>query len=399
MDRSDILMAAFSARQIAASAALSGYDALAVDFFGDLDLRDHAARAQTLRGHYPDGFEPEELLAALADLANGRNPVGFVYGAGFEDRPELIQAIGEKWPILGTGPRTSRRLKDPMVFASLCAEAGVPHPETLGPGCLPPNDGSRWLSKQVGGCGGSHVREARSEPDAEDKEVHYLQRFVEGARISVLFVVAGDAIRIIGFSRQWADPSPEEPFRYGGAVGPVSPPQNDAAAMEAAIRRFVRTMAGHESGSVDESGPWPDRLAGVASADFVLSQDGPVLLEVNARFGATMDVFERPDRPLLSLHLAACKGDLPEGPPSEETGEAGGFNASGLAWAETELLLPEGFDWPDWTRDRSTGPSVIHAGQPIATVVAHAATEAAAVDAFHARVAELISTMEGRKAA
>ena len=370
--RPTILAAAFSARQIAESAALAGIDTLAVDFFGDLDLRDHAKKCEVLRGHYPDGFSGEELIAALERLCEGETPLGFVYGAGFEDRPELLDEIAARWPILGTDPATARQLKDPEAFAALCREAGIAHPEIRR---TAPADPENWVSKKVGGCGGSHVLRGSAAP-TDDR---YYQRFVTGVRISMAFVAAGGRFAPLGFSRQWTDPSRDEPFRYGGAVGPISAPVGAGAAMREAVAEVVQRLP----------------LLGLGSADFVLGDGAAVLLEINARAGATIDVFDDPARPILGLHLAAVRGEL----SVREVALKQVFRASGLAWATSPLALPAGFVWPDWTRDRSGPPARFAAGEPICTVVAEAESAEAAESLFRARTRKINDIIMGRMAA
>lgn len=362
MARPTVLVAAFSARQIAESVRRSGYDALAVDFFGDLDLKESALRGEVLRGHYPDGFDGGDLLDALDRLAKEQSPVGFVYGAGFEDRPELIEAIAARWPLLGNDAATVRTLKDPERFAALCAEVGIPHPEIRRD---PPEDASHWLSKQIGGAGGSHVQPAASALPAPNR---YFQRRVAGERWSAGIVAAGGKLVLLGFTRQWAAPSTAEPYRYGGAVGPLQAPDPAGRQMLAQIQSLV---ARHP-------------LTGLCSVDFVLTLDGPVMLEVNPRAGATIDVFDTDEEPLFALHLGACRDRLPErfaGPRQ--------VRATGLAWADDEITLPEHFVWPDWTRDRSAPPAVFHAGQPLCTIVAEAAAPTAARALFDSRIADM----------
>ncbi|WP_331819565.1 ATP-grasp domain-containing protein [Aurantimonas sp. A2-1-M11] len=366
-----LLCAAFSARQIAESARRSGIGALAVDFFGDLDLEQSALVAEVLHGDYPDGFDGEELLTLLERMAEGHSPIGFVQGAGFEDRTELLDRIGARWPILGTDAAIIRLLKDPEGFAALCARAGIDHPEIRRERV---GDPSGWLSKKIGGAGGSHVQPATDAAPGADR---YVQRIVTGEKWSAAFLAAEGRIAMLGFTRQWAAPSADEPFRYGGAVGPLEPPGDAGPAMVAAVERLAREVP----------------LTGLASADFVVSPQGPVLLEINARFGATVDIYDRDEAPLLALHLNACRGRLPDGVPPVPT-----VRAAGLAWTDGPVHLPSGFVWPEWTCDRTRPPATFGAGQPLCTIVAEAADAAAAESLFHARVDEL-HELAGRMAA
>ncbi|RZL86511.1 MAG: hypothetical protein EOP73_31720, partial [Variovorax sp.] len=116
-----LLIATFSGRSLAASARAAGYTPLVADLFADNDLRDLVADFRTVEGDFVDGFDGDDLLAALGALAAGREPVGVVCGPGFEDRPELIDAIAARWPLLGNSGDTVRILKDPLGFAALCS--------------------------------------------------------------------------------------------------------------------------------------------------------------------------------------------------------------------------------------------------------------------------------------
>ncbi|RFC63020.1 ATP-grasp domain-containing protein [Fulvimarina endophytica] len=370
--RPTILCAAFSARQIAESARLSGFDALAVDFFADLDLRASARRSELVTGAYPDGFSDTDLIAALERVSEGETPIGFVYGAGFEDRPELLDEIARRWPVLGTSAEASRRLKDPFWFARICERAGVAFPQ-IAPAA--PSDDDLWLIKRVGGCGGSHVRWAnRVRAAGGSGDRFYAQRFVEGERWSLLALAADGMTRSLGFSHQWTDPSEDEPFRYAGAVGPLDPPPPIVKSMVDALGRLV--AAAHDDGTT---------LTGLLSADFVEANGLVHCLEINARFGATVDVFDRPEAPLLKLHLDACEGRLPQ----TLAPYPAGCRAAGLAWADVDLDFGTDHVWPHWTRDRSHLPRHYEAAEPIATVVAEGRTAKEARERFEAHVESL----------
>ena len=154
----DVLVVGLSARALAQSARAAGFRPLAADVFCDLDLRASADRAEPIDGDYATGLAGGPMLAALAAAAAGRRPIGIVCGAGFEDRPHLLDELARRWTLFGNGADAVRRVKDPAALSALCAHLAIPHPrwsETAREG---------WLAKQEGGSGGTHIGGARSLP-------------------------------------------------------------------------------------------------------------------------------------------------------------------------------------------------------------------------------------------
>src|ERR1700733_14904518 len=96
-----VLIVSASARALAQSARRAGYAPLVVDFFADDDMREAAEACIRLKDGLARGFVLDPLTAACEQLASGRTIAGVVYGSGFEDRPALIQAMGERWRLLG----------------------------------------------------------------------------------------------------------------------------------------------------------------------------------------------------------------------------------------------------------------------------------------------------------
>ncbi|GGD36405.1 ATP-grasp domain-containing protein [Aureimonas glaciei] len=369
----DLLIATFSGRSLAASAHAAGYRPLVADLFADNDLRDLVADFRTVRGDFVSGFDGEELLAALESLSVGREPVGVVCGPGFEDRPELLDAIAKRWRLIGNTGDTVRRLKDPLGFAALCRELGIRHPETQTE--RPIADEDAWLSKRAGAAGGLHIGPLADRPPSPDR---YYQRVVQGDRRSALFVAAGGKAEILGLSEQWPSPSPTEPYRYGGACGPVTVAKAHADGMRRAIEAIAAAV--------------PD-LVGLGSADFLLpAGEDAVLLEINPRSGASMDVFERPGHPLLRLHIDACDGRLPGADGALPTAPV---RAAGFAYLDVETVTVGPVDWPDFVSDRPMPGTVIHFGEPLCTLKADGPDADTAIALFAARLSAMKSLIEG----
>ncbi len=388
-----VLIAALSARALAQSARRAGYEPIVLDAFGDEDTRAAAARYERRPRAAAEGFHKHWVKSFAAHWSRLKPPPALVLGAGFEDRPEIVEAAGRKMPLAGCGRRAIEGVKRPETFFPALDRLRIAHPETRR---APPADPTGWLKKQTGACGGAHVA-ACGPRDSRDPGIGnsvYFQRRIAGAPVSVLGVARGDGLDVVGFSRQWANPMPRRPFRYGGAVGPIDVPEPLAARMRGAAEAVSREFG----------------LLGLVSFDFIAGGDAPSLLEVNPRPGATLDIFDDGTGWLFAAHMKACLGEACLGPaapgsgraathvleapppnlPLAERDGAGGVPSSGIwprrsstknnhraaayLYADRGSLTFPKIDWPDWTADRPAPGARIPRRHPVATVFAEGAT-------------------------
>jgi predicted ATP-grasp superfamily ATP-dependent carboligase len=338
---------AYSARALASSAARAGFAALAIDVFGDDDTREMSLASVKLQGGLSEGLATDKVVGAVETLVSAHDPVGLVYGAGFEHQPETIVAVARKTRIFGNDAETLRRAKDPLALARVCEGSGIRHPAIA---LEAPDESEHWLTKRRGGSGGAHITIVEGALCASPHS--YFQRRVGGRSISALFLASRRKAEIIGLSMQWTAPTSTSPFRYGGAAGPVD---IDPAQAEE-IGRSVGAIA-HEFD-----------LVGLNSADFLVSDDAVWLLEINPRPGATIDVFESNNGPLFAHHIAACEGRPTPMSPSFA------FKAAEIVYAPRDIVIGEGRNWPDWAVDRSPPGTRIAADDPLCTVLGSGAT-------------------------
>lgn len=348
MEPETILIAGFSGRALAQSARRAGFVPLVVDGFGDEDMRAAAGDSEHLPEIVTQGFTARALTAALDRLAEAAAtpPVGLVLGAGFEDVPALVGRLEERYTLLGCAAETIRGAKDPVALASLLRGRGIAHPETR---IEAPDDTAGWLTKRIGGTGGTHILPAK--PAA--RSGRYFQREIAGVPVSALGIV-GASDCAFAFSRQWTAAGGPRPYRYGGATGSL---ELDAD-LEARLIEIALELSRDLS------------LIGLVSLDFIITPDAtPVLLEINPRPGATVDVFDDEAGTLFKAHLAASRG-------------TGSLDAYFAAWSPPvaravaylyadrgDLVVPH-VDWPDWALDRPPAGRSISRHQPIATVTA-----------------------------
>ena len=369
-ERGSLLIASVSGRALARSALRAGFTPLVADFFADADTQDMAFACRKLDGDISHGMRAPSLFRALRTLAErAPSPIlGLVYGSGFEDRPELLTLIAKSWPLLGNDAAKVARLKAPESFFAELDRLGVPHPATASER---PAKGAGWLVKRIGGAGGSHIVPCTLKRAA--RNVYYQER-VAGRAISALFVANGSDARVLGFSEQWTAPSPRSPWRYGGAVRPAALPQAVARQMALAVIRIARSF----------------EIAGLASADFMVNGGEALLLEINPRPGATLDIFDCGEPPLMRLHLAAAReGRLP--PRGLKFEDA---MASAIVYAETGITVPPGMVWSDWSADRPKPSEWIDKNRPICTVWARSSTILRAKRLVEERICKVLADFQ-----
>jgi uncharacterized protein len=363
-----LLIAAISGRSLARAARRAGFTPLVTDFFADLDTQELAHACRKLGG-LDRGMRWGPLCRALEALEKeAPSPVlGLVYGAGFEDRLPLLTNIAARWPLLGNDASIVESIKSPTRFFALLDRLGIPHPKTV---LKRPAREAGWLAKRCGGAGGSHIVPCRS---GNHRPGTYYQRHAEGMSVSVQLVANGEDARVLGFSEQWTAPNPRSRWRYCGAVQP--------AALTATVKGKMAEMAARLAGAF--------RIKGLASADFILGETGPLLLEVNPRPGATLDIFDSDATPLLKLHLdAVMTGKLPRlGLKIDQA------TASAIVYAKEALVVPAGVNWPPWAADRPKPGDRIDKLRPICTVWARAATSARARQLAEKRTVNILNAL------
>ena len=367
-----LLIAAISGRQLAASARRAGLTPLVADFFADADTQKLAHACYKLPGDIGRGMTWRSLSPTLFSVADAApSPVlGLVYGSGFEDRPELLTLIAKYWPVLGNDAGTVAHIKAPESFFAVLNRLGIKHPSTT---VEPPPHEAGWLTKRIGGAGGSHIVPSRL--NSRSRKVYYQER-VEGRPVSALFVANGHHARVLGFSEQWTAPATRSPWRYGGSVRPASLPAPLGRAMTSAVKSLAREF----------------KLKGLGSADFLVNGEDALLLEINPRPGATIDIFDSGRSPLIQLHLdALMDGKLPR-----QRLKFSDAKASAIVYAKNSIAVPPRMTWPDWVADRPKPSEWIDKNRPICTVWARARTQGRAKRLVEQRIKKVLSGFRSR---
>ncbi len=334
-----ILIVALSGRALARSARATGSSPIVLDRFADLDTREVAELALRIPAGRAGPLAAGPLLRAARAVAPP--PIPLLVGGGLEGRRGVLAALARGRELLGNPPEIVARAVDPFALAALCRALDVPFPETRAD---LPTARRGWLVKRRGAGGGWHVRPAERVDRLHPLD--YVQRRVAGRPVSILLLGDGRRTLALLASAQW---NTGDPPHFKGVLAPASLPR----ALE---ERFARAAVAVGTALA---------LRGLASADFLLEEGGGFhLLEINPRPGGSLEAAETAlGTNLVALHLAACRGELPEGSP-----EPSGFAGTAIVRTDRDLVVPVGFLWPAWAGDRTPPGERVRTGRPLATV-------------------------------
>ena len=367
-----VLIAGVSTRGLAESAARAGYDVLAVDGFGDLDLRARAHSVVVARrvGRF-------SIRAAVA-AARGLEADVVCYVGSFENHARAVGALATGRTLWGNRPAVLTAVRDPVRLARALASHGLPAPAVR---ATVPRAGAarggRWLSKPRASGGGSGVAPWRG---GKLPRGSYLQQRVAGTPGSIVFAADGRRAVPLGVSHALTgDPAfGAGGFRYCGSL--LVAPEQPLFGHACRLASIVTEAFG---------------LVGVNGIDFVARGHVPYAVEVNPRYCASMELVERArGMSIFQLHARACAGELPEsepvGPsPTDLLGKA-------IVYARDDVV-PEGTArWleDDDVRDVPPPGEPIERGHPICTVFARGPTPAACRAALVARARTMYRALE-----
>ncbi len=379
-----VLLAGASARGFAESAARAGYEVVAVDGFGDLDLQASATEVHVVR---VDGrFSARAAAAAARDLSCE----AVVYEASFENHPGAVRALAADRVLWGNPPTVLAQARDPRRLARVVADAGLPGPRVR---LTRPAPGTRsgWLVKPLRSGGGDGVAVWRR--GAPVPRGSYLQQRVAGVAGSIVFAADGRRAVPLGLSRILGGESTfgADGFRYCGSIlGSAGDPQfpADERLLERAtlLAQEVTRAFG---------------LVGVNGVDFIARRGVPYAIEVNPRYTAAMELVERAyGLSVFDLHVRSCRGALPAfdlAAARHHTPEAVG---KAIVYARRATVLGDTRPWladPD-VRDISPPGTTFAPRQPICTIFARQGDASACFAALTRRAARLYCDVEGREA-
>ncbi len=343
----DLLAVGYSARSLVRSALSAGIEAGFIDAFADRDTVEPVPRPAWHRVLHP--FDP----ARLASLAPPSRALAWT--SNLENHPGILEELARGRDLIGNGASVLAIVRRAEWLEQVLAEAGLPYAATAL--AIGATSDDAWMIKPRASGGGHGVRP--SEPGAVAGTDEYLQERIDGVAGSLLFLADGHDILPIGVTRQLVGDRAFGAQGYawcGNLAGPgVLPRQDEVFESAVAAAAVIAEASG---------------LRGLNGVDFIARGGEAVIIEVNPRWTASVELFERASgREFFSAHAAASRGELasPHGPSVGVQGKAVVFAEARWMAPATDAWLARG-DVADVPR---TG-SVVAPGAPIATVLASA---------------------------
>jgi uncharacterized protein len=369
-----VLIAGVSTRGLAESAARAGYEVVAVDGFGDLDLRAHAREVVVARVGSAGGYSTRAAVRAARAVRRD----AACYVASFENHPRAVAALARESPLWGNPPAVLARVRHPVALARALAARGFATPVAR---LTPPVARPRlpWLLKPRASGGGSGIAPWRAGQRVPAGS--YLQQRITGVPGSIVFAADGRQAVPLGLSLLLAGEREfgAARFRYCGNI--LAPP---GARMLRLARRLAQAVT-------EEFG-----LVGVNGIDFIAAGGVPYTIEVNPRYTASMELVERATGvSLFAVHARACAGILPQFDVTAAD-RAPGTVGKAIVYARRDLVAPDTRGWLDdeSVRDVPVPGERIDRGRPICTIFARGRTPARCRAALVARARALYRMVE-----
>lgn len=328
----NVLVLGYSSRNIACSATRAGYNVYAIDAFCDMDLKGNTVACKSLLTDENIDIRDMDRKTILEIIDNfDVYPDAMVLGSGFEE----LDLSDQSCRILNNSPDVMKKVSDKSSLAKELESLGIPHPLSFNVDEAGEIGYPLMVKPKCAG-GGRLNRIAHNEDDLnaileELPEVDptlssadiMVQEFLSGFPASVSLIADGIRAVPIAANEQligvpWLSGLP---FAYCGNITPYRTP-------------YTGQMYEISERIASEFG-----LVGSNGVDFLLTDSGPVVIEVNARMQGSLDSVEMATGlNLFDLHVEAFDGIFPENIP-----EVSNYAIRAVIYADNEMSVGKSF--------------------------------------------------------
>ena len=340
-----VLVIGVNTRHIACSASRAGYTVYTLGRFNDVDLK--ACSERSVIHDMPDDHDPD--LQELAPLIRTLLPVDLiVLGPGFEHLGGWVEEITGNVPVLNNPPNIFTSISDKAWLADKLKLLNLPHPFTVPLDSLKtPGDwtgGYPAIIKPRSGAGGmenklvSNLEDLTMTMAVLECGQYLLQEYIKGTVASVALISTKKQAAAIAVNEQLAgiDTLTGMPFAYCGNITPYISEHND----------WMRETSINLAKELE--------LIGSNGVDFIITDKGPVVLEVNPRFQGSIDTVEQSTGlNIFRLHHESFQGKLPV------YGDSHCFSIKTIFFAPQRLVVEKrGYDYLVQCHNKGTAADI-----------------------------------------
>ncbi len=324
-----ILVLGISVRHIACSAARAGHHVIAADCYCDVDLERCASKTSLLSLEVTD--------QSIQEYVEKFSPDAVVLGPGLEEaRVNGVSVLNNPFEKIAM-------VSDKLWLARWLESRGFPFipTQTSAEGASFPA-----IIKPRKGAGGVGCVLVSDKNDLRMEEGVIVQKWIDGLPASVSVIGNGRDAKAIAINEQLIGASwtGAKGFRYSGNITPLEGHPELAAMAEEIVSSL--------------------ELIGSNGVDFLLTKNGPVVVEVNPRFQGSLDAVElSTGMNVFQAHLDSFDGHLPEPPKSQRTA------GRAIIYAEDDLKINKDLS-AEWITDIPRIGSTIKKDDPVASILA-----------------------------
>ena len=302
-----ILVIGFNTRHIVCSARRAGHTVYSLSHYNDVDLKACSNKSITWDETDIHNLDFAKLIPLIKDLL----PVeAVVLGPGCEHLGQWIEELMDgNGVVLNNAPDVMTTVSDKIWLAEKLNSLKIPHPHTVPLKSIStPDDwgkGYPAILKPIYGAGGVNTIPIHNSEElgrvlnhmGNDTDQYLLQEYVNGMVVSVSLLSTRNNAVAVAVNEQlvgvrWLT---EMPFAYCGNITPYI--SEDALWLrKTAINLAVKL-----------------KLVGTNGVDFIITDHGPIVLEVNPRFQGSIDTVEKSTGiNIFQSHCDSFNGLLPE---------------------------------------------------------------------------------------
>ncbi|QGJ70460.1 Hypothetical protein PBC10988_21570 [Planctomycetales bacterium 10988] len=362
-NQKSILIVGASVRAAMQSAQRAGFSPYGMDLFADQDTQ--AAGSVQAISPYPEGIISHSKKIPASP---------WIYTGALENYPRTIAELSRSRPLLGNGPKVLRKVRDPFWLAETCREILPTVPQLALWKDHQSLTDSDWLLKPFHSAAGRMVQSLQTVLEKKERnpsivkefkeKKFYLQQRMKGETQSALYFATQGKAVLWGVTQQLSGCKflNAKEFHYAGSIGPLSLTKEQTQDWQALGDHLVQKA----------------NLKGVFGLDAVVNQEGIWPLEVNPRWTASVELYERAYGISAFLNHVHAVNDESVTVPDFKNLTPSSYWAKGILYAKQEIeikeplaarLLKHSETTPPWPclADLPTAGAIIPPGAPILT--------------------------------